>query len=436
MSEARLRFSAAQNVLGIPELLTMILNAERLNVSKPWNCFQRILSNEDLKNAMLVNQFWFEIASSSLWADQENILHLFHVPLARRQIYASKMTRIEPSGKHLSLYYDEYRHLEFGRLKRVFIRLKKLCAMKHVEPFLVPSLQSFIINGESDLQPEVFSHLAIACPNLREFKIFAHELNSPLTFESFSRFIRHARALKIVTVKLHLNWNIPASGELLSSLACSSSLEQLRLSCLWTESHSRQGAAAVSQSGVVPFPRIRRMNLNIEPKAIDKLVPLVANVTHLTLNVRDSTKDVLPHVSNLGNLESLSIHYAKPGSLPRESLLGLGALSRLSTLSLCSCVYQATGFNLVRSRLSDDDCEALASRLPNLQHLELRLRCDISTKTVESFARHCPNLQKCQIFQRLDTTNLFTSTSDNMVFPQLHDFGVGSLGGEAIMRSV
>lgn len=390
MSEARHGFSAAQEVLQVPELLTMILNAKRLTGNRPWNYSQRILSNEDLKNAILVNSFWFQIGSPNLWANQENILRLFHVPPARRQIYASKMTRITPSGEHLALYHDEYRDLVFGRLKRVFIQVKRLCTMEHVEPFLVPSLQSFGLDDERDLQPEVFSQLARACPNLQHVIIHAHECSSTPTFESFSRFIRHARFLRGVTVQLKVT--SPASGELLSSLACSSSLERLYLSWLWNESNSQQGAAAVSRSGVVPFPRITHMNLIIESKAIDKLVPLVANMTHLTLNVKDSTDDVLPYVSNLGNLESLTIYYLKPGSIPRESMLGLGALSRLSKLYLCSCTHETTGFNLMRSKLSDDDCEALASRLPNLQHLRLQLRCDISTKTVESFLRHCPNL--------------------------------------------
>lgn len=434
MSVAPNYSSAAQKVLSLHELLTMILGAKRWTANSQRNSLQYILSENDLMNAMRVNRIWFDIASQELWASQDSIALLFHVPPARRQIYASMMTQISYLGENLELHHVEYRDIVFKSLKQVFFRLREVCTMRHIKPFLVPSLQSFHLVDERELQSEVFSQLARASPKVRDVTLSIHKLRNTSTFESFSRFIRHARFLKEVTVQFLMTNE--AIGELLSSLAHSSSLERLQLSWLWTESQSQQLTAAVSNSGVEPFPKIAHMHLFVRSRAIDQLVPLVANLKRLTLTVNDSTDDVLPHVSNLAKLESLIIHYKSPCFIPRESLLGLGALSRLSTIHLCSCTYGTIGVDLMRSNLSDGDCEALARRLPNLHCLRLQLWCNISTKAVESFLRQCPSLEKCEFMQRLDTTDLFTSTSDNMIFPQLRKLCLGSLKGWAIMRSV
>ncbi|UKZ70399.1 uncharacterized protein TrAtP1_011380 [Trichoderma atroviride] len=427
MSVAPYGISAARQVLWLPELLTMILEARELK----WNIFQHVLSDDDLKNVIRVNRFWFEIGSRKLWASLESIFPLLYVRPARRQIYASKVTQITSRGQPLELIHHTYRDLVFERLREAIIRINQLCTMEHVKPFLVPCLRSFCLIDDRDLRPEVFSQLARACPNLRHIKIYAHKVRSRPTLEAFSSFIRQALFLKEVTVILH--GNNTANAELLSSLAHSSRLERLQTSWLWTTCQSRQAAAAVSHSGIVPFPKITHMNILVRSKAVGKLVPLVANIQHLAMTVRDSNDDVLSHVSNLGNLKSFIIHYQLPCFIPRQSLLGLGALSRLLFLNLCSCSRATTGGNVVWSNLSDDDVEVLARRLPNLYDLRLRLRCDISTRAVESFLRHCPRLRVCSIVQRLDTTDLFTSTSDDMVFPQLRRLCLGGLSGEAIM---
>lgn len=440
MSAAPHDSSAAQLVLSLPELLTMILDAKRSTGDEPWNSFQRILSDNDLRKVIRVNRFWFEIGSLKLWASPECIRRLLKVRPARRQLYASKMTQITSFRERLELFLHGYRDVVFERLNKVAIHLNRVCTMEHVEPFLGPSLRSFDLEDYKDLQPEVFSLLERACPDLRDITISAYRASLGPTLESFSRFVQHALFLKGVTVNIQMT--SAASSEILSSLAHSSRLERLQLSWVWTESHSQQAAAAVSRSGIVPFPKIIDMNLLIQSKAIGHLVPLIANLQHLGLKVNDSTEDVLPHVSSLGNLKGLIIHYQVPCSIPRQSLLGLGALSRLSTLTICSCtrIRTRTGVsaNVTRStcKFSDDDCEALARRLPNLCALRLQLWCDISTKAVESFLRHCPKLEDCEITQRLDNTDLFTSTSDDMVFPQLRKLCLGSLRGEAIMRSV
>lgn len=367
--------SAAQQALSLPSILTMILNAKRWTSNETRNYyFHPILGDRDLANVIRVNHLWFEIGTQMLWASRDSIDWLSGVPPVRRQIYASKMAHVSIQGAGLERYYREYNYLVFERLAKVSIAIYDMYNFAHVKPYLVPSLQSFSLFYVPELESEVFSRLARASPNLRDISIAAARFLA--TFESLSGFIRHAPLLRSLTIyssettaasgKLISSSAHTASGELLSSLAHSNSLERLQLPWCWTEFASQQAAAAVSHSGVVPFPRITDLTLNASSKAIGKLVPLVVNTKHLALTLKDSADDVLPHVSNLRNLQSLIIHYQQSSSISRQSLLELGALSRLSILHLCSSAYRMTGANLLKSHFSDHDCEALARRLPNL----------------------------------------------------------------------
>ncbi|PTB42179.1 uncharacterized protein TrAFT101_008721 [Trichoderma asperellum] len=142
--------------------------------------------------------------------------------------------------------------------------------------------------------------------------------------------------------------------------------------------------------------------------------------------------DVLAPVSRLQNLEELTIDYLQSNIIDVEALMKLGALSRLSRLHLGPFPHE-TRISLVQSEFSDHDCEALARRLPHLRHLRLRMQCNISTKAVEAFLRHCPNLRKCEVFQPLNTDNLFTAAPGVLVFPQLATLNLKRLTGEEIM---
>jgi hypothetical protein len=419
--------SAAQRTLLLPELLTMILTAKKWADDKA-----PMLSTQDLARAIRVNRFWFEIGSRILWADWQSIDWLYHVPPNRRQLYASKMPNISLREKRLELYYDEYKDLVFDKLTLVTAEVFGMYNFEHVKPYLVSSLQSLSLFNVQKLESEVFSYLTRE--ELKLQRILISAVSFLVTLESFLRFIRHAPLLKVVRISISQSETPPASVELLSSLAHNSRLEKLQLPWYWTESASQQAAAAVCRSHAVPFPKLTDITLRASSNAVEKLVPLVANAKHLTLTVKDSTEDVLPHVSSLRNLMSLIINYQKSSSIPAISLNGLGALSRLLVLQLNSFTHGTVSFS--ESDFSDNDCEVLARRLPNLQVLRLQIKCNISTNAVESFLRHCPNFHRCEIFQQLDTTDLFISVPGEMVFPQLRTLFLGGLSCEELMRSV
>ncbi|KAL6910738.1 hypothetical protein GGI43DRAFT_427245 [Trichoderma evansii] len=419
--------SAAQKALSIPEMVNMILDATKWSDNS-----SNILDYNDLKRAICVNRLWFDVGAEKLWAVLESIDRLLEVPPKRRQIYASKMTQILIHGHDLERYYYEYWGLIFWRLKEIILDVHAWYQTQHVTPYLVPSLQSFSFYYVPESNFELFLCLERACPYLEEISITTPKFMA--SFESFSRFIRHAQFLKTVTISSFGREHFMASGELLSCLAHCGRLEQLKLPWCWTEAAVQQAAAEILHSGVVPFSTIKRLSLLSSSIAVNKLVPLVANTTQLTLILRDSKFDALAHVSSLQNLEALTVFYQQPEVIPVESLMALGALSKLTALHLSPLPYKNLGIYLLQSDFSDNDCEALACRWPYLRRLRLRMQCNISTNAVELFLAHCPNLHTCEIFQPLDTTNLFTTVPGYMVFPQLTKLTLSYLTGKGIMR--
>lgn len=423
--------SAVQEALSLPEIFAMILEAEECSGED--NCLVPILNIHDLKNAMRVNRLWFEIAAEKIWADWGSIDWLFQVPPNRRQIYASKMAQVSITGLKPAIYHRQYKGLVFRKLRNISLEVYGKYELRHLEPYLVPSLQSFSFSYVPKFDSEALSCLQRKTPNLREISISTARFNA--TLESFCRFIRHAPHLKSVTVSLFGSKTIAATTELLSCLAQSRRLEILRLPWCWTEHVSQQVAAETLHSDLLPFPQITEITLIASSKAVSKLVPLVVNIRQLVLIVKDSTVDVLAPVSRLQHLEDLTIYYLQFNIIDVEALIKLGALSRLSRLHLGPFPHE-TRITLVQSEFSDHDCEALARRLPHLHHLRLRVQCNISTKAVEAFLRHCPNLRKCEVFQPLNTDNLFTAAPGILVFPQLATLNLKRLAGEEIMRSV
>lgn len=434
MPVAPRRPTAAQLALSLPEIVTMIMDATWLSDYSNYTYRADILTYRDLKKLIRVNRLWFEIGVEKLWADRRSIDWLLRVPPTRRQIYASKMTQITVSGTSLEVYHREYNGLVFRRLRKTAFEVYGRYTLPLMEPYLGPSLQSVCFSYVPEIDSEVFVHLAREIPSLQEISISTTSFRA--TPKSFSDFIRHAPFLKKVIVSVFGGGDTTVKDELVSCLAHCRRLERLQIPWVWTESTSQQAAAAVLHSGVVPFPQIAELVLIVSSKAISRLVILVVNVTQLTLTVKDSTVDVLQHVSSLTNLRGLIVYYYQFSSIPAESMRALGALSKLSILHLGPFPYENTRISVLQSTFSDNDCETLASQLPHLHNLRLRMQCNISTKAVESFLRHCPNFRTCEIFQPLDTADLFTTAPGDMVFPQLTMLSLRRLTGEEIMRSV
>lgn len=422
--------SAAQRALSIPEMVNMIFDARNGSENNGF-----ILGYNDLGKIIRVNRLWFDIGAEKLWANEENINSLFNVSPKRRQIYASKITFISLLGERLERYYHEYRDLQFWRLNKISLNAHHFSYQtQHIAPYLVSSLKSFDLCNASEVYTELFHRLEKNCPQLEEISISAKRFMGP--FELFYGFIRHARLLKTVRISSFGDEHIEASDELLSCLAHSRKLERLELPWCWNEIAVEDAEAEILHSNVVPFPKMKTLSLVASSMAISNLVPLVINTIQLTLILQDSEFDVLPHLSNLRNLKILTIYYQESEAIPVESLMELGALSKLVALRLSPLPYKNGTMRYLQSRLLDYDCEVLARRWPHLRCLRLRMECNISTNAVESFLRHCPNLHTCEIYQPLDTTHLFTTAPGYLVFPQLTKLTLSKLTGEEIMRSV
>lgn len=417
----------------MPEILAVIMSSKD-SPSRSWmhSRHEYTLSIRDLRNAIRVNRLWFEIGSRELWALQESIDWLLGVPPNRRQIYAYNIVNVSVHWQHLELYHNEYKGVIFERLANLTAQINSDYEIEHVKPYLVPSLRFFGLYCDQVLESEVFYHLARSCPYLKYLLI--HSSRILATSESISRFIRHAPFLISVEVSIRGSTAGSLDVELASSLAKCSRLEILRLPWCWTESVVKQVLATEWQSWVVPFPKMKDINLLATSKAFRQLAPLIAKTRRLTLTVKDSTEDVIPHLLILKDLKSLTINYEQDTFIPTSSMMGLCTLSQLSELRLNTIPDRAPNFD-VWSDLSDIGYEALALGLPNLSYLRLSAHCDISTKALELFLRHCPVLKRCDILQHLDTTELFTSPPGDLEFPQLDTLLLG-VAGEGVMKSV
>lgn len=161
--------SAVQEALSLPEIFAMILEAEECSGDK--NYLVPILDVRDLRNAMRVNRLWFEIAAEKIWADWGSIDWLFQVPPNCRQIYASKIAQVSITGLKPVIYHRQYKGLVFRRLRNISLEVYGKYELRHLEPYLVPSLQSFSL----PMSPNLIPRCSPACrEKLRTYEKFQY----------------------------------------------------------------------------------------------------------------------------------------------------------------------------------------------------------------------------------------------------------------------
>ncbi|TFB04447.1 hypothetical protein CCMA1212_003888 [Trichoderma ghanense] len=375
-------------------------------------------------NEMIVSSLWFDCGIEHLWSARDACIHLLAVSPERRQIYASKM-------RYMNVWYaNEHRHwlafegLKFRRLKHFTATVSSILPfgiLTHMMDYCVRSLQTFDFNGPH-VSADLLGLLQDNCPNLKHAWFHAHE--HPGTTAEFAEFIRNMRFLKVFIFKTASFSNSSRSsidGDFLSSLARRNSLINLQVPWDWSvdavDFATRQLGDLGSDGGIGPFPSLEKLSLSAASSAMQKLAPMLRNLSCLRLTVRDADADAIEPLRELVNLRILEVTFRQSAHIPGASLAALATLSKLETLELKPLYSILTK---VTSCFSDADLELVASHWPRLRFLSFGVNCAVSARGCRSLALHCRELRRWELAGPLRVDQLLADGLGGVVlFPEL-----------------
>ncbi|KAL6805480.1 hypothetical protein J3E68DRAFT_441903 [Trichoderma sp. SZMC 28012] len=384
-SPAITRFDSTEKALCLPEILDLI--------------FSFCLDANDLgtlSKAVQVNSLWFECGTEKLWKSTKATHNLLRVPGDRQQIYASKIFTISFDYTIARRYYDAFKDLEFRRLRELDIFTYGL-DVREMELYCAPSLHKVKFDG-------IFVQIStLGClRNCRELKSIQLRVWRGLTPHLVLDVLKHLPLLQEANLSHGPvgNTTIGAiSGDLLLHLAQSK-----------------------YDMGFTSFPVLESLHLVATAAAIEGAVPLLRNLTSLTLLLEDSDYGALWHITGLTALTFLSLTFRKTIKISAAAMTALSALSKLRTLIMKPKQRSSNDTPIViKTDFSNDDCEIVASHWPDLRHLSLQLVCaKLSTKGLLSLSRHCRSLDFCETSQDINLDDLFSDDCNgDALFPQL-----------------
>ncbi|KAM6486666.1 hypothetical protein HDV62DRAFT_401970 [Trichoderma sp. SZMC 28011] len=384
-SPAITRFDSTEKALRLPEILELIF-------SFCWD------ANDlgTLSKAVQVNRLWFECGTKKLWTSKKATPNLLRVPGDRQQIYASKIFTISFDYTIARRYYDAFKDLKFRRLRELDIFTYGL-DVREMELYCAPSLQKVKFDG-------CFVQIStIGClRNCRELKSIQLRVWRGLTPQLVLDVLKHLPLLQEANLS-HGPVGHPIigaiSGDLLLHLAQSK-----------------------YDMGFTSFPVLESLYLVATAAAIEGAVPLLRNLTSLTLMLEDSDYGAIWHITGLTALTFLSLTFRKTIKISAAAMTALSALSKLRTLIMKPKQRSSNDTPIViETEFSNDDCEIVASHWPDLRHLSLQLVCaKLSTKGLLSLGRHCRSLDFCETSQDINLDDLFSDDCNgDALFPQL-----------------
>lgn len=407
-SPAITRFDSTEQALCLPEILDLI--------------FSFCLDANDLgtlSKAVQVNRLWFECGTEKLWTSTKATPNLLRVPGDRQQIYASKIFTISFDYTISRRYYDAFKDLKFRRLRELDIFSYGL-DVREIELYCAPLLQKVKFDG-------CFVQIStLGClRNCRELRSIQLRVWRGLTPQLVLDVLKHLPLLQEASLSHGpVGHTIigAISGDLLLHLAQSKCVTYLKLPWSWSASAVEQVTIAKDDMGFTSFPVLESLHLVATAAAIEGAVPLLRNLTSLTLMLEDSDYGAIWHITGLTALTTLSLTFRKTIKISAAAMTALNALSKLRTLIMKPKQRSSNDAPIViETDFSNDDCEIVASHWPDLRHLSLQLVCArLSTKGLLSLARHCRSLDFCETSQDINLDDLFSDDCNgDALFPQL-----------------
>ncbi|CAG9991065.1 unnamed protein product [Clonostachys byssicola] len=393
--------SATEQALRLPELLLAV--------------FELMVSDRSLVPTTQVNRAWFDCATSILWRKVYSRV-LYRVAEHRRQIYASKIERLEFDGEEAHIH-EAFQGLQFNHLKTVTLDLfnppkgGSTCLRQYIQP----TLQTFNFCG-GDLDDEFLLQMKATCSRLRAVTI---NLPGPrVTPSAFLGFISGLECLEDVNLN---DMEGLLSDAMFLDLAGRSNL--LRLS--WGTSIPPRLITRTSNETVAPFKSVRKLTTSVSTSSVAWISQNMVHLTHLILKLEDYKEDVLKPLPKLPNLKRLRFSFEPRTVLSTESLVALRSLNKLETLDLASKSRGMKVYNARGGTFQNPDFENLISGLPLLRQLSLVIEAQLSVRAGAILAKHCPLIEECNILKNFDTRLLMAlAPEDKPMFPFLQRLNV------------
>ncbi|CAH0027023.1 unnamed protein product [Clonostachys rhizophaga] len=394
--------SATEQALRLPELLLAV--------------FELIMaSDRSLVPTTQVNRAWFDCATSFLWRKVYSRV-LYRVPEHRRQIYASKIEKIEFDGEEGDIH-EAFKGLQFDHLKSVSLDLfnppkgGSTCLRQYIQP----TLQSFNFCG-GDLDDEFLLQMKASCTRLRAVTI---NLPGPrVTPSAFLNFISGSECLEEVNLN---DMEGLLSDAMFLNLAGRSNLFHLS----WGTSIPPRLISRTSNEIPAPFKNVRKITTSVSTSSVAWISQNMVHLTHLILKLEDCKQDVLQPLPKLPNLKRVRLSFEPRTVLSTESLVALRSLNKLETLDLASKTRGMKVFNARGGTFQNPDFENLISGLPLLRQLSLVIEAQLSVRAGAILAKHCPLIQECNILKNFDTRLLMAlAPEDKPMFPFLQRLNV------------
>ncbi|UNI16424.1 hypothetical protein JDV02_002856 [Purpureocillium takamizusanense] len=408
--------TATTTVLTLPELLTRVLEH---------------LDAPTLARAVRVNRQWFACGTDVLWREPPvaNLLALGSE--SRQQIYAPKIRKLDFTpldncdGNQL---HSSLKHLSFRSLRIVSIdmyRLAKGCSYDILQ-YIQPRLEELVIFG-GELDDDLLRHIRATCPRLRRILLDAPgKAVTPLGFYDFIVGCRALEKMEFLYGMDHL-----LTDRLLSHLASRETLTRLGLG----RPLSKDFLEHISDNVPQPFAALKSLQLRqpISSSAVPWLSRELSHLRTLDFAVRDADASILPYISSMSKLRSLTLILATPSELSSQEIMSLGALSRLAKLFIGPDGQGGeSGPRVTEQGSFDSVFDELCSKLASLKVLEFNVQCDLSAQALRSLSNHCPLLEELKLPQAIDIRELNLEAVDEAMFPNLIHLGLDGLFGPVV----
>lgn len=386
--------------------------------------FYEFDSIRNLAAALRVNKAWFDCASRVLRRRPPCTALAAVVTRHRQQMYADHV-------EHLTFFGDEGRfHSAFSELRFPKLKSVSLDAFRptpfsegatwrgndpavqgspvlQIQQYFSPELQLLSIYG-SPLSDGMLQSLR--CKSTKLWYLLIDSPGPGVTPDGFRRFVQDYPSLSeveftydmdhLVTDEVMMHFAYRRLVRL--SIGRTVSLELLR----------RIGAEIAS-----PFPVLEDLELTLPSTAISTLVGLIKNIAILRVQLTESSRhDVLKRVTELSELQVLSVVYNIDTEITKEELMHLKSLKNLHKLEIAG---SEALFVTVRCRFHDGDFASLFSALTKMENLVFGVQGSLTALSLGHLAEYCKYLEECTLQCALDMADLHLASRAGIMFPSL-----------------
>lgn len=394
------------------EIVSMASNLPQpLNIPDILQITFALLDRQSLSACVQVNSLWADAATDILWQDPPISALVSLIPSGRAQTYANKLATIRnPYGSLKERNNIEplqaLQHLLFPRLREIYWLGADVTCMERLLHYLQPSLRKFSLSlsslryldepssGHDEAFNSMLTGLTTHCCFLQEIFFSLDSLNGVRLL----RFLEKASSL--TSVQLVDSGAI--EDEVIQHLAARPNLKRLSIDSII----SGERAALIEANTVFPFADLQYFEGWVEKDSIIRLGRHMQKLEVLRidlLDVLDVPSDLLSVIARLSNLRTLEIRFHAVGSaISTQDLIPLAkGCQKLKKLSLKGYNESNEGWIEISflkwSDIREVDIFDFSYLLPDLEHLEIDIRGEITNLSLRYLGQNCSRLRTCDL---------------------------------------